>query len=147
MDGAIGARMTNPTFALLGIDDEQTVCDLCGKADLKCTMALSRLDADGNEVGVVRYGRDCGARALGWRVSADRAEKLIRGTAALGWSKLFDLVRDSPECREDYKRPVAVTIDGVAIEVWRTFYLGRNVPDGWTMARGGASIAWRVAAA
>lgn len=128
-------------FKLLGIDDEVTTCDLCGKADLKCTMVLAELDADGSEVGVVRYGRDCGARALGWRVSADRAEKLVRGTATVRYADLSDAVRGLPA---DYSAPVRVQLDGVLLEVWRPFYLG-SLPSGWTPVNKAADLGWRVA--
>ena len=48
--------MTRPT--LLGITDEVTTCELCGKTPLKHTYAL---DIDGE---TVYYGSTCGARAL-----------------------------------------------------------------------------------
>jgi len=73
-----------PTYRLLGIDDEQTTCDHCGKRNLKCTAVLAVLDADGNEEAEVRFGRDCAARALGRRgprAQADRIEIEARGIA------------------------------------------------------------------
>ena len=51
----------------LGCNDEQTVCDLCGRDDLKKTVVL---DIDGD---VVRYGSDCAARALKWGVKDVRS--------------------------------------------------------------------------
>lgn len=51
-------------YRLLGVDDEVTTCEHCGKADLKRTVVLSRIDADGNEEAVVRFGCDCAARAM-----------------------------------------------------------------------------------
>lgn len=42
----------------LGINDEQTVCDCCGKTNLKKTVVM---DVDG---AVVRYGVNCAARTL-----------------------------------------------------------------------------------
>jgi len=46
-------------FKLLGITDEITVCDCCGKPNLKCTIALE------NEHGeTVYFGRDCAGKAL-----------------------------------------------------------------------------------
>lgn len=66
-------------FSLLGIDDEVTTCECCGKTNLKCTVVLSILDADGAGRGEVRYGRDCGARALGLKkTSADKMESKAR---------------------------------------------------------------------
>jgi hypothetical protein len=62
-------------FKLLGISEE-TECECCGKANLKRTVVLAHLDADGNTVEVVKFGRDCAARALGIRVTANRMETL-----------------------------------------------------------------------
>ena len=69
-------------YTLLGIDDEVTTCDCCGKTRLKCTVALSQTDVDGNEVGIVRFGRDCAARALGRRSTADKMEQAARSKSA-----------------------------------------------------------------
>lgn len=112
-----------PAYRLLGISDDVTVCECCGKADLKCTMALASDDG-----ALVRFGRDCGARALGWSVSADRAEKLVRGTAKIagvlaealwgGWHT------------SGVERGARVVVDGVTFEVSR---FGRGAPanDRW----------------
>ena len=54
-------------FAVLGTTDAVTVCWLCGRDELRGTIALDTLDADGNRTGkVVYYGSSCGARAAGW---------------------------------------------------------------------------------
>lgn len=45
---------------LLAVTDETTVCECCGKSNLKRVAVLQL--ADGS---VVRYGRDCAARKLG----------------------------------------------------------------------------------
>lgn len=51
-------------YKVKGITDERTDCDCCGKTNLKCTVALISLDADGNESGdVVYFGRQCAAMA------------------------------------------------------------------------------------
>ena len=47
---------------ILGVTDEQTECDRCGKVELRCTVILA--DADGVEAG--RYGTSCAAKVLGW---------------------------------------------------------------------------------
>lgn len=75
-------------YTLLGIADEVNECELCGKSDLKCTMALRTHDADGNDTGEVYYGRDCGSRALGWTAGPARAEKIIKGEARLTYKEL-----------------------------------------------------------
>jgi hypothetical protein len=52
-------------MVVLGITDERTTCDCCGRQNLKCTVAMDRSDADGNCTGdVVYYGRDCASRAI-----------------------------------------------------------------------------------
>lgn len=52
-------------YRILGISDDHTTCEHCGKAGLKCTVALELLDSDGNGDGnIVRFGRDCAARAM-----------------------------------------------------------------------------------
>jgi hypothetical protein len=52
--------MNERTSKLLGISDDQTVCDCCGKRNLKRTAVIEL--ADGS---IVHYGRDCAARELG----------------------------------------------------------------------------------
>lgn len=44
---------------VLGINDDVTTCECCGKTGLKCTVVLER---DGG--GEVHYGRQCAAKAL-----------------------------------------------------------------------------------
>lgn len=70
---------------LLGINDDVTTCECCGKANLKCTVVL------GTDAGEVHYGRDCAARALAPRLpngrvyglkSAAQIEKKARQVAA-----------------------------------------------------------------
>lgn len=149
--------MDTTRFRLLGIDDEVTDCECCGKADLKCTMALSELDADGNEVGIVRYGRDCGARALGWKVSADRAEKLARRTATLRyddldrvWRAFHKTIHHGPGIQPTYPafdRPAVGEVGGVRIEVWDP-WRGEAPAGRWTRVgtKRYARYDWRVAA-
>lgn len=63
-------------FVRLGIDDEVVVCEKCGKTDLRCTVVLGVIDADGNIGSEVRYGRDCALRALGRRVTPAATKKI-----------------------------------------------------------------------
>jgi hypothetical protein len=52
---------------VLGTTTDVPECGLCGRDDLRYTIALQPLDADGNADGeVVYFGSDCGARAAGW---------------------------------------------------------------------------------
>lgn len=57
-------------WKVLGKNDEVTVCECCGRADLKATVILS------NGAGEVRYGRVCAARLMGCAaVEVDRGVK------------------------------------------------------------------------
>ena len=49
-------------YKMIGITDEVTSCDCCGRTDLKRTVVLERTD-DGV---IVYFGTTCGARAIGW---------------------------------------------------------------------------------
>jgi len=125
-------------FVLLGITDEVTTCECCGKADLRCTMALENPE----DPGVVYYGRDCGARALGWRVSATRAESIAKGTARMDYEALYRIAAGH------VTGEIGGTgeIDGVSIRAYRTF--GRRdrdrlLSEGWH--RGPADLVWRLA--
>lgn len=55
---------------LLGITDDHTDCQLCGKTGLKRTVALR--DLDGGDV--LYYGTDCAARATATKGGADKIE-------------------------------------------------------------------------
>lgn len=67
----------------LGITDERTTCDCCGKSDLKCTVAM---ESDGGEI--VYYGRTCAGRNSGKstavinREIADEEARRVRAARA-----------------------------------------------------------------
>ena len=66
---------TAATARYIGTTDDTTACEHCGRVDLKMTVVLELLDAEGNGAGeVVYYGSTCAARAL--------APRGIRTTAA-----------------------------------------------------------------
>lgn len=61
-------QTTAPAFRYLGVTDESTTCEKCGKPQLKSTVMIIPLDADGNDDGEpLYYGSTCAARALGVR--------------------------------------------------------------------------------
>jgi hypothetical protein len=45
-------------YKILGLTEENTTCDCCGKTNLKVTVALE------TETGIVYFGRDCAAKAI-----------------------------------------------------------------------------------
>lgn len=141
------SRAASSRFRLLEIAEDVTVCDLCGKSDLRCTMVLQELDHEGNEVGpVVYYGRDCGARALGWRVSADRAEKLVKGIARMDYAPLYEAwSRATAEVGGGRPGVIpAVDLDGAMVEVWYGSH--RPMPGGrpWSRVSKSDSLYWRI---
>lgn len=52
------------SFRYIGTTDECVECQQCGRVDLRCTVVLAVLDADGNTEDVTYYGSTCAARAL-----------------------------------------------------------------------------------
>lgn len=52
-------------YVMLGTTDEHTQCESCGRPELRGTVVLGVLDADGNVEGVAYFGSTCAARALG----------------------------------------------------------------------------------
>jgi len=60
---------------VLGISDEVTTCELCGKANLKCTVALD-LTGEGSEP--VYYGRDCAGMVKYGKKSSGNTVKVVR---------------------------------------------------------------------
>ena len=63
--------MNSKRYALKGVNDDQNVCLVCGKVELKRVMWIVEIDADGNEVGQPFHcGTTCGAKLLGRSASA-----------------------------------------------------------------------------
>lgn len=60
---------------VLGISDEITTCELCGKQNLKCTVALD-LTGDGSDP--VHYGRDCAGMVKYGKKSPGNTAKVVR---------------------------------------------------------------------
>lgn len=52
-------------FVIMGIVDDVTTCECCGRSNLKRTVMLGETDADGNVENVTYYGTGCAAVALG----------------------------------------------------------------------------------
>ncbi|MEU7039800.1 hypothetical protein AB0A77_01920 [Streptomyces varsoviensis] len=56
-------------YMVKGTTDDVTDCELCGRTELKGTVVLASLDADGNEDGSISYfGTHCASKAAGWTV-------------------------------------------------------------------------------
>jgi hypothetical protein len=59
---------------VLGVTDEVTTCELCGKSKLKCTVVIDL--GDGSEP--VHYGRDCAGMVKYGKKSSGNTAKVVR---------------------------------------------------------------------
>lgn len=74
---------TSPRYRMIGTTDDVVNCQRCGKPDLRMTVVLEMLDADGNGEGVTYYGTTCASRALATRgVKRTTADLRNEATAA-----------------------------------------------------------------
>ncbi|MFJ2745462.1 hypothetical protein ACIO3O_38035 [Streptomyces sp. NPDC087440] len=83
-------RFSFPQWVIKGVTDDCTTCDCCGRSNLKRTVALMPLDADGNEEGEVSYyGTGCAAAALRRKITdvANTASAACNESLGLdGWA-------------------------------------------------------------
>ena len=128
-----------PAVKFIRTDYNITICDCCEREDLKCTMLLHIGDR------AAYYGRGCAAKALGWKVSADKAEKIANGTAKLPWRPLDAvwLAHIKPLQGAFATTPARMEMDGVAIEIWDTAGQKRLPGTGWVRAF--QTLHWRLA--
>ncbi|WP_157431143.1 hypothetical protein [Actinomadura macra] len=61
-------------FKVRGFTDEVTACQICGREELKGTVVLRELDAEGNEFTETYAGTGCAAEVGGWTQRAVKAE-------------------------------------------------------------------------
>ncbi|MFM9368085.1 hypothetical protein [Streptomyces sp. Da 82-17] len=57
---------TTKAFEVRGMTDEITTCELCGREELRGTVQMIELDADGNPDRDLYFGTACAAKAAGW---------------------------------------------------------------------------------
>jgi hypothetical protein len=93
-------------YALKGINEDQNICAVCGKVELRRVMWLVELDADGNECGEPFHcGTTCGAKMLGYTQS--KIQTKIKNYNDLVSRKRGDLIAAHPafiEAEEIEKR-------------------------------------------
>lgn len=75
-------------YRMIGTTDDVIDCARCGKPDLRMTVVLALVDAEGGEEGVTYFGTSCAAKVL--------AERGVRTTAA----KVRDEARRAQDKRE-----------------------------------------------
>lgn len=78
-------------YRVLGTTDAVTTCEICGRDELRGTIVLGVLDADGNVEAEIYAGSSCGAKAAGRKgrgaaaklqSEADAATSKIKAEAA-----------------------------------------------------------------
>jgi hypothetical protein len=84
---------TAAKFRFIGTTDECTECGLCGRMELRSTIVLAALDADGNDEEIVYYGSSCGAKALSW--TGKGSSKKVLDTARSARTRLANEVSDA----------------------------------------------------
>lgn len=82
-------------YRVRGTTDDVTTCDNCGREELKSTVVMEVLDADGNTEDVIYAGCDCAAKlakrtqkeikADARRADKERAEKIERVANEANW--------------------------------------------------------------
>lgn len=95
---------------VLGITDDRTDCDCCGKVNLKCTVALERESGE-----LVYFGRHCAALAVHGSKSARNVSRIE--SAALQAMQEAEHNRKSKLARIADDRPVTCIVDGKAMPI------------------------------
>lgn len=107
--------MFRPKFRFLGVDDDVTTCDCCGRRNLKFTAVLEVLDVDGNGTGeIVRYGRECAARATGWgyKLIDKKLKKAVEERAEAAAMEAYRRERDALRARAiEHAKKVAAELE------------------------------------
>jgi hypothetical protein len=73
---------------IIGINDDVTTCECCGRSNLKCTVVLSNGESE------VHYGRDCAAKALAGKFGHPKTAYRIEGEARSIQSGFRPVVRE-----------------------------------------------------
>lgn len=104
------------SYRVKGTTDDTTTCEQCGRTNLRKTVILAELDADGNEEGVSYLGTDCAARKTGTRqrVISDKAAAADRHMSrAREWAQEMGDFYGTVSRREAIERYVAANRNAV----------------------------------
>ncbi len=117
-------------FKRLGVTEEITSCDCCGRANLKLTVCL-----ENNETGeLVHYGRFCAARAEGWGIKpADgtKLQKEIIAQAKQAFEEIKWAEAQSPSGKAAYKEKSDFWADQAKGGQWRETNK-EKINEAWT---------------
>lgn len=99
------ATLATTNYRYIGITDEATTCEHCGKTELRSTVVLAILDADGNTEDYAYYGSTCAAVALGQRSGAQ-----VRKAARNAHWKTTQAAEEARRTLDYYGIPASGTI-------------------------------------
>lgn len=97
---------------ILGITNDVTTCECCGRTDLKRTVVIGHTDADGNVTDILHYGTNCAARVTKIR----RTGKAIEGLAELA----------QRQAEQDHRARTVVVDDNPLDVLWVVESIGGN---------------------
>lgn len=134
------ATTQTPTYRFIGTTDECTRCQCCGKNNLRSTVVLAVLDADGNEEIITYYGSSCAARALSIRGGGTYVRR------AAGWAshKTIAAAADARRMLAHYGLPE--TGEPTAEQTWAAMklYIARHPGIHDRVAESGIGVRERV---
>ena len=124
----------------LGVTDECVQCEKCGKADLRATIMIVPLDADGNDDGdPVYFGSTCAARAL--HVRGRSAGRRVLQSARWAHEQTKNGAEDARRMLAHYGLPETGDADRNALQYARLLYqtnhrfaswFDEKTPEQWT---------------
>lgn len=115
---------TTPKFRYIGITDECVECQQCGKAELRSTVVLAVLDADGNTEDVTYYGSTCAAKALGLRGGG----RGVLNSARVAHDHTLEVAKQARKTLEFYGLPLTgePTLRELREPVWKFVEAHKN---------------------
>lgn len=98
------------TKRIIGATDEQTVCDACGREELKLTVIIG--DEDGYEIG--RYGTSCADMVLGNGKGRRTTAQKVREIEADRRGAIFNnLIHFEREMKSDFGYAVTFLVSAI----------------------------------
>ncbi|MFD8315939.1 hypothetical protein [Kitasatospora purpeofusca] len=115
-------------FRIKGSTSDVTECDLCGRVELRGTVVMVDLDADGVEGEVHYFGTSCAAKAAGWTQRDVKA--------------LVKVANDAERERQEAIRRAKADAETAEYTAWRLRRFG--TVDKWEAAKRAGTSAPRL---